>query len=105
MQGCSGRGIPGWGPSQIPWPSSLLLQHEARRQVLLSPAADESELLMQLPEKMKLDIAIDVNYSIVSKVPLFQVLPADSGLLLLTWPKAQTPSLLSFFWGRAVIGK
>uniref|UniRef100_A0A8C6VML7 Cyclic nucleotide gated channel subunit beta 1 n=1 Tax=Naja naja TaxID=35670 RepID=A0A8C6VML7_NAJNA len=33
---------------------------------------DESELLTQLPEKMKLDIAIDVNYSIVSKVPLFQ---------------------------------
>ncbi|XP_063168993.1 cyclic nucleotide-gated cation channel beta-1-like [Candoia aspera] len=33
---------------------------------------DESELLMQLPEKMKLDIAIDVNYRIVSKVPLFQ---------------------------------
>uniref|UniRef100_A0A8C5SIG9 Cyclic nucleotide gated channel subunit beta 1 n=1 Tax=Laticauda laticaudata TaxID=8630 RepID=A0A8C5SIG9_LATLA len=33
---------------------------------------DESELLTQLPEKMKLDIAIDVNYRIVSKVPLFQ---------------------------------
>ncbi|XP_058010723.1 cyclic nucleotide-gated cation channel beta-1 isoform X6 [Ahaetulla prasina] len=33
---------------------------------------DESELLTQLPDKMKLDIAIDVNYSIVSKVPLFQ---------------------------------
>ncbi|KAJ7312085.1 hypothetical protein JRQ81_006423 [Phrynocephalus forsythii] len=33
---------------------------------------DESELLMQLPEKMKLDIAIDVNYDIVSRVPLFQ---------------------------------
>ncbi|XP_072836735.2 cyclic nucleotide-gated channel beta-1 isoform X1 [Pogona vitticeps] len=33
---------------------------------------DESELLMQLPEKMKLDIAVDVNYDIVSKVPLFQ---------------------------------
>ncbi|XP_067327023.1 cyclic nucleotide-gated channel beta-1 [Anolis sagrei] len=33
---------------------------------------DESELLMQLPEKMRLDIAIDVNYDIVSKVPLFQ---------------------------------
>lgn len=34
---------------------------------------DEQELLNQLPDKMRLDIAIDVNYSIVSKVPLFQV--------------------------------
>lgn len=34
---------------------------------------DEQELLTQLPDKMRLDIAIDVNYSIVSKVPLFQV--------------------------------
>uniref|UniRef100_A0AAQ6ILL8 Cyclic nucleotide-binding domain-containing protein n=1 Tax=Anabas testudineus TaxID=64144 RepID=A0AAQ6ILL8_ANATE len=33
---------------------------------------DEQELLVQLPDKMRLDIAIDVNYSIVSKVPLFQ---------------------------------
>uniref|UniRef100_A0A668UIX3 Cyclic nucleotide-binding domain-containing protein n=1 Tax=Oreochromis aureus TaxID=47969 RepID=A0A668UIX3_OREAU len=33
---------------------------------------DEQELLNQLPDKMRLDIAIDVNYSIVSKVPLFQ---------------------------------
>ncbi|KAH0619430.1 hypothetical protein JD844_000044, partial [Phrynosoma platyrhinos] len=33
---------------------------------------DESELMAQLPEKMRLDIAIDVNYGIVSKVPLFQ---------------------------------
>ena len=35
--------------------------------------ADEQELLMQLPDKMRLDIAVDVNYSIVSKVALFQV--------------------------------
>lgn len=34
---------------------------------------DEQELLNQLPDKMRLDIAIDVSYSIVSKVPLFQV--------------------------------
>uniref|UniRef100_A0A3B4VKM6 Cyclic nucleotide gated channel subunit beta 1b n=1 Tax=Seriola dumerili TaxID=41447 RepID=A0A3B4VKM6_SERDU len=34
---------------------------------------DEQELLTQLPDKMRLDIAIDVNYSIVSKVPLFQL--------------------------------
>ncbi|XP_055365814.1 cyclic nucleotide-gated cation channel beta-1-like [Betta splendens] len=33
---------------------------------------DEQELLVQLPDKMRLDIAIDVNYSIISKVPLFQ---------------------------------
>ncbi|XP_066494020.1 cyclic nucleotide-gated channel beta-1 [Tiliqua scincoides] len=33
---------------------------------------DESELLMQLPDTMRLDIAVDVNYDIVSKVPLFQ---------------------------------
>ncbi|XP_078068139.1 cyclic nucleotide-gated channel beta-1-like [Mustelus asterias] len=33
---------------------------------------DERELLVQLPDKMRLDIAIDVNYSIVSKVALFQ---------------------------------
>ncbi|CAF98897.1 unnamed protein product, partial [Tetraodon nigroviridis] len=37
-----------------------------------SRLADEQELLTQLPDKMRLDIAIDVNYSIVSKVPLFQ---------------------------------
>lgn len=28
---------------------------------------------MQLPAKMRLDIAVDVNYAIVSKVALFQV--------------------------------
>uniref|UniRef100_A0A8C6SSC3 Cyclic nucleotide gated channel subunit beta 1b n=1 Tax=Neogobius melanostomus TaxID=47308 RepID=A0A8C6SSC3_9GOBI len=33
---------------------------------------DEQELLTQLPDKMRLDIAIDVSYAIVSKVPLFQ---------------------------------
>ncbi|PWA27046.1 hypothetical protein CCH79_00020564, partial [Gambusia affinis] len=35
-------------------------------------ATYEQELLTQLPDKMRLDIAVDVNYSIVSKVPLFQ---------------------------------
>lgn len=40
-------------------------------QLLLS--ADEQELLIQLPTKMRLDIAVDVNYAIVSKVALFQV--------------------------------
>ncbi|KAM9192141.1 cyclic nucleotide-gated channel beta-1 [Dugong dugon] len=33
---------------------------------------DESELMVQLPDKMQLDLAIDVNYDIVSKVVLFQ---------------------------------
>ncbi|KAG7277867.1 hypothetical protein CRUP_001319, partial [Coryphaenoides rupestris] len=33
---------------------------------------DEQELLMQLPDKMRLDMAIDVNYAIISKVALFQ---------------------------------
>ncbi|KAE8293757.1 Cyclic nucleotide-gated cation channel beta-1 Cyclic nucleotide-gated cation channel 4 [Larimichthys crocea] len=33
---------------------------------------DEQELLIQLPAKMRLDIAVDVNYAIVSKVALFQ---------------------------------
>ncbi|KAM9826027.1 cyclic nucleotide-gated channel beta-3-like isoform 3-T5 [Syngnathus typhle] len=33
---------------------------------------DEQELLLQLPAKMRLDMAVDVNYSIVSKVALFQ---------------------------------
>uniref|UniRef100_A0A4W3HCV1 Cyclic nucleotide gated channel subunit beta 1a n=1 Tax=Callorhinchus milii TaxID=7868 RepID=A0A4W3HCV1_CALMI len=33
---------------------------------------DETELLVQLPDKMRLAIAVDVNYSIVSKVALFQ---------------------------------
>lgn len=36
---------------------------------------DESELMVQLPDKMRLDLAIDVNYNIVSKVALFQVWP------------------------------
>ncbi|KAJ7338972.1 hypothetical protein JRQ81_012874 [Phrynocephalus forsythii] len=33
---------------------------------------DESELLEQMPDKMHLDIAIDVNFAIVSKVDLFK---------------------------------
>ncbi|MCI4380343.1 hypothetical protein PGIGA_G00238920 [Pangasianodon gigas] len=33
---------------------------------------NEEELLVQLPDKMRLDIAVDVNYSIVSKVQLFE---------------------------------
>ncbi|XP_075432653.1 cyclic nucleotide-gated channel beta-1 [Ascaphus truei] len=33
---------------------------------------DESELMVQLPDKMRLDLAVDVNYNIVSKVVLFQ---------------------------------
>lgn len=49
--------------------------------VPLTPAraslADESELMVQLPDKMRLDLAIDVNYDIVSKVALFQVQPSQ----------------------------
>lgn len=30
--------------------------------------------MVQLPDKMRLDLAIDVNYNIVSKVVLFQVM-------------------------------
>lgn len=45
-------------------------------------AADESELLMQLPSTMRLDIAVDVNYEIVSKVPLFQVWSVSSRFAL-----------------------
>ncbi|XP_041123692.1 cyclic nucleotide-gated cation channel beta-1-like [Polyodon spathula] len=33
---------------------------------------DEQELLVQLPDKMRLDIAVDVNYQIVAKVALFE---------------------------------
>ncbi|XP_034536167.1 cyclic nucleotide-gated cation channel beta-1-like [Notolabrus celidotus] len=33
---------------------------------------DEQELLVQLPTKMRMDMAVDVNYAIVSKVALFQ---------------------------------
>lgn len=49
--------------------------------VPLTPArvlfADETELMVQLPDKMRLDLAIDVNYDIVSKVALFQVPPSQ----------------------------
>jgi len=33
---------------------------------------DESELLEQMPTKMQLAIAIDVNFAIVNKVDLFK---------------------------------
>lgn len=51
---------------------------------------DESELLVQLPDKMRLDIAIDVNYNIVSKVALFQVPPAAQPLAGTAAMPAQT---------------
>lgn len=34
--------------------------------------------MVQLPDKMRLDLAIDVNYDIVSKVALFQVPPTGA---------------------------
>lgn len=40
--------------------------------------ADEQELLVQLPAKMHLDMAVDVNYAIVSRVALFQVSPPST---------------------------
>lgn len=35
-------------------------------------STDESELLEQMPSKMQLAIAIDVNFAIVNKVDLFK---------------------------------
>lgn len=58
-------------PSVTNGENSLLGTHA--HQILTPALTDEQELLTQLPDKMRLDIAIDVNYSIVSKVPLFQV--------------------------------
>lgn len=46
---------------------------------------DELELLVQLPDKMRLDIAINVNYNIVSKVALFQVPSAAQVLASGAW--------------------
>lgn len=54
--------------------------------------ADESELMVQLPDKMRLDLAIDVNYSIVSKVALFQVWPAQRPTLRTLEGLEPTPS-------------
>lgn len=64
-------------------PEGRLLSHWHAQDVLLGQVletasfllclTDELELLVQLPDKMRLDIAIDVNYNIVSKVALFQV--------------------------------
>ncbi|PIO36987.1 hypothetical protein AB205_0043190, partial [Aquarana catesbeiana] len=47
---------------------------------------DESELMVQLPDKMRLDLAIDVNYNIVSKVALFQ---KDLSEILTHYPESQ----------------
>lgn len=55
--------------------------------------SDESELMVQLPDKMRLDLAIDVNYDIVSKVALFQVPP--TGALRLGAGGSGTKALLS----------
>lgn len=51
----------------------MLLDQGLETASFLLCLTDESELLVQLPDKMRLDIAIDVNYNIVSKVALFQV--------------------------------
>lgn len=61
--------------------------------------------MVQLPDKMRLDLAIDVNYDIVSKVALFQVhrpllwaLGTSSLIVPLT-------GLLPSSLGRAVTGR
>ena len=48
--------------------------------------------MVQLPDKMRLDLAIDVNYSIVSKVALFQVWPAQRPTLRTLEGLEPTPS-------------
>lgn len=40
--------------------------------LFLISVTDESELLEQMPTKMQLAIAIDVNFAIVNKVDLFK---------------------------------
>lgn len=76
--GCQWDAEP-WCPLRhSPTPSAALQGAELVGKVLetqfsILHLTDESELLVQLPDKMRLDIAIDVNYSIVSKVALFQV--------------------------------
>lgn len=60
--------------------------------------ADESELMVQLPDKMRLDLAIDVNYNIVSKVALFQVRPTQHPCPgVLGHPKPPPSSKRAFF--------
>jgi hypothetical protein len=69
---------------------------------------DESELMVQLPDKMRLDLAIDVNYSIVSKVALFQVppqVPSPWGEGLGQSPLPSSDRLLPLHLGRAVTGR
>ncbi len=56
-------------------------------------SSDEQELLIQLPDKMRLDIAADVNYSIVSKVALFQVSVYYFTLFFLSWTHTEWQSL------------
>lgn len=59
------------------WKKTSSIKGGVHERLMLSSlcvlCADEQELLIQLPAKMRLDIAVDVNYSIVSKVALFQV--------------------------------
>lgn len=71
---------------------------------------DESELMVQLPDKMRLDLAIDVNYNIVSKVALFQVWPPPGPPSPGFWegPEATSSPKQAFFYpllgDRAVTG-
>jgi hypothetical protein len=53
-----------------------------------SRSTDEQELLIQLPDKMRMDMAVDVNYSIVSKVALFQVRGGKESIAALVFVKS-----------------
>lgn len=64
--------------------------------------------MVQLPDKMRLDLAIDVNYDIVSKVALFQVPPTGAlppGGGPRTKPLPSSNGLLPLGLGRAVTGR
>ncbi|KAL6478616.1 hypothetical protein MHYP_G00120490 [Metynnis hypsauchen] len=66
--------------STVNYMTSYRIPHEVQKRVKTwydytwqsQGMLDERDLLVQLPDKMRLDIAADVNYSIVSKVALFQ---------------------------------
>ncbi|TNM90562.1 hypothetical protein fugu_002851, partial [Takifugu bimaculatus] len=60
-------------PKLPPVPDWIRVMMEFRFPSSMDPYTDEQELLVQLPAKMHLDIAVDVNYIIVSKVALFQL--------------------------------
>lgn len=60
-------------PLSLSFSLSICLPPYLYPSLCLSLPTDEQELLIQLPDKMWMDMAVDVNYYIVSKVALFQV--------------------------------